>query len=283
MHIFGLDFTSAPGTRKPITCAGGVFADGGLRLDSLARFTDFMQFEAFLAHEGAWVAGFDFPFGQPAALIDALGWGATWAEYVRQVGAMPLEAFAAALYADAGQRPKGKRYLKRTGDSLAGAISPMMLHYVPVARMFYQGAPRLLAAGVCVLPCHPNDDSRIALEVYPKLVARRFTDAPYKHDVRAKQTEARRAARVVILDGLQAQCEALYGFRCAIDAELAAALVADPTGDSLDAALCTVQAAWAYTQRDPHYGIPAHADPREGWIVDPALAIPHKAGYKPPL
>jgi predicted thioesterase len=43
----------------------------------------------------------------------------------------------------------------------------------------------------------------------------------------------------------------------------------DPTGDTLDAVLAAVQAAWASTQ--PDYGIPSGVDPREGWIVDPGL------------
>jgi hypothetical protein len=43
------------------------------------------------------------------------------------------------------------------------------------------------------------------------------------------------------------------------------ALVADASGDRLDAVLCLLQAAWARTQ--PDYGRPAEADMLEGWIV----------------
>jgi hypothetical protein len=43
------------------------------------------------------------------------------------------------------------------------------------------------------------------------------------------------------------------------------ALTADASGDRLDALLCLVQAAWSVQQ--PHFGIPAGADPVEGWIV----------------
>ena len=46
-------------------------------------------------------------------------------------------------------------------------------------------------------------------------------------------------------------------------------LVDDASGDSLDAVLCMVQAAWAQSQfeaGDAHYGLPK-CDPLEGWIV----------------
>ena len=45
------------------------------------------------------------------------------------------------------------------------------------------------------------------------------------------------------------------------------ALVADASGDSLDAVLCMVQAAWAERQGAPLYGLPADFDRLEGWIV----------------
>jgi hypothetical protein len=45
------------------------------------------------------------------------------------------------------------------------------------------------------------------------------------------------------------------------------ALVHDGSGDSLDAVLCLVQAAWAAREGPPNYGLPAELDPLEGWIV----------------
>ena len=41
----------------------------------------------------------------------------------------------------------------------------------------------------------------------------------------------------------------------------------DASGDSLDAVLCLVQAAWAQAQGAPGYGLPPHLDPLEGWIL----------------
>ena len=47
------------------------------------------------------------------------------------------------------------------------------------------------------------------------------------------------------------------------------ALVADASGDRLDAVLCLLQAAWGHHQQaqgHPQWGLPAF-DPLEGWIV----------------
>ncbi len=46
-------------------------------------------------------------------------------------------------------------------------------------------------------------------------------------------------------------------------------LINDPTGDTLDALLACVQAAWA--SRQDSFGIPVEVDALEGWIVDPSL------------
>jgi hypothetical protein len=46
--------------------------------------------------------------------------------------------------------------------------------------------------------------------------------------------------------------------------------VADASGDTLDAVLCLLQAAWAQQQHaagDVLYGLPKDLDPLEGWIV----------------
>ncbi|MYD88520.1 MAG: hypothetical protein F4Y14_21605, partial [Acidobacteria bacterium] len=51
-------------------------------------------------------------------------------------------------------------------------------------------------------------------------------------------------------------------------------LVGDPTGDSLDALLCAVQAAWAWRNRSWLFGNAARVDPLEGWIADPRAVKP---------
>jgi hypothetical protein len=42
-------------------------------------------------------------------------------------------------------------------------------------------------------------------------------------------------------------------------------IIADGSGDLLDAVICAVQAAWAAKRSD--YGLPAAASAGEGWIV----------------
>ncbi len=47
-------------------------------------------------------------------------------------------------------------------------------------------------------------------------------------------------------------------------------LVDDAKGDSLDAVLCLMQAAWAQVQHEQGarlYGLPENMDSLEGWIV----------------
>ena len=55
------------------------------------------------------------------------------------------------------------------------------------------------------------------------------------------------------------------GIRLSAERKLKASLVADGSGDLLDAAICAVQAAWA--ARSQRYGIPSHAPAGEGWII----------------
>ena len=56
-------------------------------------------------------------------------------------------------------------------------------------------------------------------------------------------------------------------------------LVDDPTGDSLDALLGAVQAAWALRNRCELFGGPrAGIAPREGWIADPGPVDPPDGG-----
>ena len=72
MKIYGIDFTSAPRQRKPITYAAGVLEGATLQIENVLPLSDFAGFEAFLAQPGPWVAGFDFPFGQSRVLIESL-------------------------------------------------------------------------------------------------------------------------------------------------------------------------------------------------------------------
>ncbi len=293
MNIYGLDFTSAPSRKKPITCAVCEITHNALKLNECLKLSSFAEFEAFLRWDGPWLAALDFPFGQPRKLITSLGWHVldefgrpldksrvynTWAGYVEMISSMGKKPFEEALLGYCASRSVGDKHALRRTDVRAGARSPMMLYRVPVAQMFFQGAPRLLASAVSILPCRPTNDSRKVVEGYPALVARRWIGSgrdksgPYKSDERARQTADKAAARQRILCGLRSpELLDYYGCRLEMTEAQADSFVQDATGDDLDALLCAVQAAWAYLQRDNGYGIPANCDSVEGWIVDPAM------------
>jgi hypothetical protein len=243
-----------------------------LRVEDSETLTDFGGFEDFLRRRGPWVCGMDFPFGQPRSLVAALGWPASWEGYVGEVGKLPKEEFEEKVRADMATRPAGRKWRYRLADRRSGSSSAMMLFRVPVGKMFYQGAPRLLASGVRVEPCRRNGDERVAVEAYPAVVARRFLGrTAYKRDA-APDTPERRSARETLLSGLEsAVLREVYGFAVEMNDHWREEFVRDPSADALDSLLCAVQAAWAYVRRDENYGVPPECDPNEGWILDPAL------------
>jgi len=277
MKIYGLDFTSAPGLHKPITCAECRLDEDGLRLEELEFFHLFAEFEDFLGRSGPWVAGLDFPFGQPRRLVENIGWPENWTGYVSHVGGMNRLEFVEALKEYRAARPSGDKQHLRLTDRLANSRSPMMLYGVPVGKMFFEGAPRLLGSGASILPSRPTDDQRIILETYPALIARRcLGKLGYKNDNKLKQTVQQQLARQTILQYLISEAKAVFGFDIRIGANWVTSFTKDATGDQLDALLCAVQAGWAYTQKERNYGIPIKADPLEGWIVDPGLLTVHE-------
>lgn len=271
MHIYGLDFTSAPGSRKPITLVSCNLDQHTFRVETCQALTSFVSFEAFLRTPGPWLAAFDFPFGLPRKLLTNLGWPLSWSAYVQYIAELGKAGFEQTLTTYRQARSAGDKHHLRAADRLAGACSPMMLHRVPVAKMFFQGATRLLHADVSVLPMRPTSDPRIVLEGYPALVARAFIGRQsYKSDERAKQSQQQLLARQQLLDALCSPALLSdYGLSLDLSAERRQQLIVDPMGDYLDALLCAIQAAWASTQ--PGYGMPADCDAAEGWIVDMKL------------
>ena len=107
----------------------------------------------------------------------------------------------------------------------------------------------------------------MALEAYPGLLARELiARRSYKSDEKAKQTPDRLIARKDLVTRLE-QGQTRLGLRLKLTNAQRDALVEDASGDSLDAVLCLVQAAWAARQGPPAYGLPPDLDPLEGWIV----------------
>ncbi|MCZ7565536.1 MAG: DUF429 domain-containing protein [Burkholderiales bacterium] len=265
-----MDFTSAPRRAKPITVARGRLAGDALAIDAIERLPDWASFEQLLARPGPWVGGLDFPFGLPRELVRDLGWPRTWPALVRHCAALGRERFRAALDAYRMRRPAGAKYAHRATDVPARSSSPMKLVNPPVGLMFFEGAPRLLAAGLAIPTLAPGrrsaDARRVALETYPGLLARAITRAPYKNDAPAMQTAERAAARRRILATIRSNASPL-GIRLEASRTLLRAMRADATGDTLDAALCALLAAWGWRRRRANYGMPHHVDPLECWII----------------
>ena len=265
MRFIGVDFTSAPSARKPITAALGELQHGQLVVSEIRPCMSWAEFEALLAAPGPWCGGFDFPFGLPRELVVQLGWPHDWAGLITHVRALGKPAFKAALDQVRESRPMGCRYIHRATDIPAQSHSPMKLVNPPVGLMFFEGTPRLLAAGVTLPGMHSGDPARIALEAYPALLARRFTRESYKSDTRAKQTPERRVARERILAGLDAGQP--LGPVLKMSPSLRVQALEDASGDSLDALLAMLQAASAWAQRERGFGLPPGMDPIEGWIL----------------
>lgn len=269
MKILGIDFTSRPSPRKPLTCLEAQLEDHTLQALGLSEWTDFTEFEAALQEPGPWIAGIDFPFGQARRFIETVGWPVTWQDYVAHARGLGREGFRTALDEYRATRSPGDKEHRRETDVVAGSISPQKLYGTPVAVMFFEGAYRLLQAGVTIPSLQSGDPQRIVVEAYPGLLARRLVGRrSYKQDAKRRQTAAQHAARRELLDKINSGALALhYGLQVSAPIDLAD----DPGGDALDALLCAIQAAWAWTQRDARFGAPEPCDRLEGWIADPAL------------
>jgi Protein of unknown function (DUF429) len=272
MKIFGLDFTSAPTKRKPITIAECDLERRTLRVVRIRLAADFETFEAQLQIPGPWVAGFDFPFGLPLEFLQAAGLPLSWGDYVATIARGGKEKFEFAVNGFIASQPELSKHPRRVTDKLAGSTSPLNIVNPPVGKMFFAGAPRLLASGISVQPCCPSKNRRVALETYPALAARALTGdkrPSYKSDSTASDSESKAGMRRNIAEALgDSQKMKTYGLTVAMTSRLRNDLVNDNSGDKLDAVLCAIQAAWAYKRRKENWGIPAGHE-NEGWIVNP--------------
>jgi len=128
----------------------------------------------------------------------------------------------------------------------------------------------LLAAGVHLPGLHTGDPERVALEAYPGLLARELLGRrSYKSDERARQTPERFIARKDLLTALE-DGRTRLGLQLRLSHAQRDALAQDASGDSLDAVLCLLQAAWGagrHAAGDALYGLPPALDGLEGWIV----------------
>jgi hypothetical protein len=265
--LLGCDFSSTPTRRKPILVALGEESGGRVQLTRIERLQTLAAFGEWLRQPQAWIGGFDFPFGLPRALVEHLGWPTDWRECMRHYAGLSRPQIRETFAAYCAARPAGSKFAHRRFDKLAGSSPSMKWVNPPVAYMLHAAVPLLLQADVHIPGLHAGDPQRVALEAYPGLLARELiARRSYKSDEKAKQTPERLIARKDLITALE-QGRSRLGLRLKLTHAQRDALTDDASGDSLDAVLCLVQAAWAARQGAPRYGLPDDLDPLEGWVV----------------
>lgn len=274
MLLLGVDFSSAPTAKKPITAAIGRWRPDGTTarydLEDVVGLPSLDAFGGFLRTPGPWIGGFDLPFGQPRPLIEHEGWPTQWPEFVRFYCSQPRESLRERFRCWCAARPAGDKFAWRLADKPAGSSPAMRWTNPPVAWMMHAGIARMLDAGLS-FPAHryaaeasTNAGCRVAVEAYPGFTARQICRRSYKSDTIAGRTPDREARRREIVAGLVAGTAGL-AVTLRADDDWIERLVADPRGDLLDAVICGLQAGHAAAL--PDYGLPATLDPLEGWIA----------------
>lgn len=274
--LVGCDFSSSPTRAKPIVLAFGQQVAGRVQLTRLQHLATLPEFAAWLQAPGAWLGGFDFPFGLPRELVQALGWPTDWQACIRHYAGLTRAEIRDTFAAFCDARPVGAKFAHRATDGPARSSPSMKWVNPPVAYMLHAAVPLLLGAGVLLPGLHEGNPAdvdaqgqrrRVALEAYPGLLAREILGTrSYKSDDKAKQTPERLIARKDLVTALE-HGQTRLGLRLKLTHAQRDALVDDARGDMLDAVLCLVQAAWAAQQGAPRYGLPEKVDPLEGWIV----------------
>src|SRR5258706_7471828 len=188
--IHGVDFTSRPRIRKPITVASGRIDRTAFRLEAIEEFSGWEDFESWLMCPGPWIAGFDFQFGLPREAVIDLGLPEQWPLLVAGCRDQGREEFRAVLDRYRESRPAGKRYAHRAADHPAGSHSPLKLVNPPVGLMFLEGTPRLLDAGVNIPRLHPGDSQRVALVADAGVFARPIVTGSDNDDAAARPSAA---------------------------------------------------------------------------------------------
>jgi len=272
--LVGCDFSSSPSKRKPIVIALGSLKQGRVQLQELLRFETLDAWAQWIAKPADWVGGFDLPFGLPRELVETLKWPTDWLACMRHYASLSRDDIRQQFKVFCDARPVGHKFAHRQTDGPAGSSPSMKWVNPPVAFMMHAGVPRLIAAGVTLPgmyapPPVTSGFKRIGLEAYPGLLARELIgNQSYKSDDKAKQTPERLIARKQLLQALEVG-QTRLGLRLKLTHAQHDSLVADASGDSLDAVLCMVQAAWAFAQHSVGhgcYGLPLF-DSLEGWIV----------------
>lgn len=269
-NLLGCDFSSRPTHKKPIVLALGSASNGRVQLSKLERLESLNAFEVWLAQSDNWVGAFDLPFGLPRELVMQLGWPLAWSACMAHYASLSREDIRNVFAAFCDARPVGGKFAHRATDYPAGSSPSMKWVNPPVAYMLHAGVPALLRAGVYLPGLHPGDIRRVALEGYPGLLAREvLRSTSYKSDDKTKQTPERLIARKDLITALE-HGQTRLNLRLKLTHAQRDVLIGDARGDSLDAVLCLMQAAWAQTRHEqgvPLYGLPQDMDDLEGWII----------------
>ncbi len=260
--LIGCDFSSRPDHRKPIVIARGRLQDPStVVLDSIDTLNSPQAFAQWLVREPQWLGAFDFPFGLPRELVIAQAWPTVWVDTMRLYASLSRADIRDRFAAFCARRPVGGKFAHRATDRWAGSSPSMKWVNPPVAFMLHAGVPALIDAGVCLPGLHPGDPDdvdaqgrprRVGLEAYPGF----------------------KSTLVNALENGQAPLLQGEGLRLKLTHAQRDALADDASGDTLDAVLCLLQAAWGARQGWPDFGLPMPIDPLEGWIV---TALPSPA------
>lgn len=268
--LVGCDFSSRPTRKKSIVLALGSLSSGRVQLSKLERIESLDAFETWLKQPLEWIGGFDLPFGLPRELVMQLGWPLDWADCMAHYASLSRDDIRSTFAAFCDSRPAGGKFAHRATDIPAGSSPSMKWVNPPVAYMLHAGVPALLRAGVHLPGLYDGDVRRVALEAYPGLLAREILgNRSYKSDDKTKQTPERLIARKDLITALEHGQTRLM-LRLKLTHAQRDVLIDDASGDSLDAVLCLMQAAWALARHEqgaPLYGLPSAMDPLEGWII----------------
>jgi len=264
--LAGIDFSCNPSRRKPVVVATGHLSGSILSLESLELHVTLDSLSAWLARPGPWLGAFDFPFGLPRSFVQAHRLGSTCEEVILRVRARCPTRMQWRQFIDewGNAQPAGYRLAhRRTDTALAGlsSTSPLQTRYVPVGFMYYEGVARLVDADVTLPQMRSGDPLRVALEGYPGLLAYELIG---RRSYKNKDLPARLAAREEMVQFLEQGSHRL-GLRLSLSGSQRDQVIADSSGDRLDAVLCLIQAAWCSAR--PGYGLPLRMDPLEGWIA----------------
>jgi hypothetical protein len=198
-----------------------------------------------------------------------LNWPTDWLPCMQHYASLTREQIRATFKAFCDARPVGGKFAHRAADLPAGSSPSMKWVNPPVAYMLHAGVPLLLQAGCHFPGLYKGNPNKVALEAYPGLLAREILgNRSYKSDDKSKQTPERLIARKDLITALEIGQTRLK-IRLKLSHAQREQLTEDASGDSLDAALCMMQAAWGFNQHvagKRNYGLPK-CDSLEGWII----------------